>query len=130
RCGYPPQIGSAMLDLLGSAYSAWNQGSTDKARDKRVCQNDESKKNFITALTHFLGFSGTTLDQALPRANSADGNSLIERQAIQALVKEMRILAGLSREDIPSDQRRDTLIRALLKVLAYDYDQGISKMHD
>jgi hypothetical protein len=122
RCGPAASYGAAAPDLMGTAFAIWDEGGDDQARSRFNCKGQNNKQAFMSSLSRFLEFTGGTLDQALPRTNDA-----IERQAIQALLIEMRVLSGAAREDAQgpaSDQRRDGLIRALIKVLAYDYDEA------
>lgn len=127
HCGTLGAFNSAIVDLLGSAFAIWNDGSDDQARAKSYCKS-EAKQGFVAGLTKFLSFDGSVLDQALPRG---DGDEGLERRAIFGLVTEMRTLvSGSPTADPDSLKRRDNLVRSLIRVLAFDYEKAISQMRD
>jgi hypothetical protein len=123
---------AALPDLLGSAFAIWSEGSDLAARSKLYCRGSEPKQSFLSGLMKFLEFKGTVLDQALPQVDVGQENG-IEREAISLLLTEMRGLTGLNSSDqssSESERRRDRLVKALLKVLAYDYDAAVGKSRE
>ena len=127
RCGNSVAFNAAISDLMGTASAIWDEGSDDAARAKSYCRNEE-KTAFISSFNRFLAFDGTVLDQALPRTAGDDSN---ERNAIVNLLQEMKFLAGNQQKpEDQSNQRRDRLLRSLIRVLAFDYDAAVQQMRD
>lgn len=82
-----------------------------------------AKANFTSSLNKLIEFNGSVLDLALPQTGKSHAEDLIERRAISLLGREFGILNGTAREA----SRRDELIKALMLVLAFDYEAEIAK---
>lgn len=128
----PKGTGGATLNSMRAAFSIWIEGNDKAAKSRALAcrapasngsQSVNPVRAFQASLNKLIAFEGSVLDAALPQASASQGGDLIEREAITMLAKELGALTGLNNG---SKVSRDKLIRALLKVLAKDYDQEIS----
>jgi|GEM_PF-3985655 len=128
----PRLLSAALPSLMRSAYIAWSEGSDKDAKLKAVsCQNGgaldarlvNDSRSFQTNLQTLTTFEGSLLDRALPEEARSKPEDLIERRAVSLLSREFGILAGTVRAptNLSSIERRDALIKALIRVLAFDY---------
>lgn len=128
----PRLLGAALPSLMRSAYVVWNEGSDNEAKVKALtCQSGRGldarlvtdSRSFQSNLQTLSSFQGSLLDRVLPEEGRSKAEDLIERRAIVLLAREFSILSGATRaaSDVTSSDRRDALIKALIRVLAYDY---------
>lgn len=121
---------SALVPLMSGAAGYWDAGSDATARAMPACQAVEQGAEFRQKLAATLAFAGSVLDAALPPAHQAQPQDLIEREAVEALVGELAELTGLPSSVRPTgdlNSRRERLIKALIRVLAYDYAAASEK---
>lgn len=125
KCQEAAVMGSvaSIVGLLKSSVEIWNQGSDQIAKTQSFCANGPVSLAYQQSLNQMISFRGSVLDLSLPKIHQAQPFDLIERQAIEALMTEMAILTGQTQAVAAnSDQRRQNLIKALIQVLATDYD--------
>lgn len=125
--GNGSSFANSVVGLMGSAFSIWNAGSTPEARTQAYCQKSEARTSYVSSLNQFMAFHASVLDRALPQFSKNAPQELIERQAIMALTREMAILTGSQSVSVDATTRREQLVKALIKILAYDYEAAISK---
>lgn len=121
-----------LASSMRKAFVIWTEGSDNEARAKGLACGTAARNDvraFLTTLSKLAVLNGTVLDSALPKSGQSKSQDLIERNAITALAKEFSILAGFIRSEGDSNERRDTLIKALIKVLANDYDGEVAKQN-
>lgn len=85
-------------------------------------------RNYSNSLTRLMAFEGSTLDMALPQTGRSQDKDLIERKAISAIARELNILSGAA-SNADSATRREQTIKALLQVLAFDYEAELAKQN-
>lgn len=83
-------------------------------------------RNYNNNLARLMAFDGSILDLALPQTGKSQEKDLIERKAISAIARELNVLAGTA-SNVDSATRRDQAIKALLQVLAFDYEAELAK---
>jgi hypothetical protein len=125
-------ISGTALNVMKAAFSIWNDGSDEQAQSKAfACKGQAANtRAFAQSLAKLMNFDGSVLDVALPQNGQSHDRDLIERQAIASLGRELGILSGtraMSPQDGESVQRRDELIKSLLRVLAFDYEGELAK---
>ncbi len=86
-------------------------------------------RNFSASFNRLVQFDGSVLDLALPQSGRSHDKDLIERKAISLTMRELGILSGQLRSDVASDVRRDEVIKALIRVLANDYEAELAKQN-
>lgn len=124
---------SSIVPMMAGAVGYWESGSDQKARAQTACQAVSAAADYRTKLSEQVRFTGSILDQTLPKTHQAQSQDLIERTAVEALMVEMQVLTGqkavsASNEDL--NQRREKIVKALIRVLAYDYTQATAKARE
>lgn len=117
------------------AFSVWFDGNDAKAKSKAVACRQvaagapvdaslTSVREFQASLGKLIAFEGTLVDAALPKAGQSHPKDLIEREAIVNLGRELAPLAGFPRKGAGD---REVLIKALVRILATDYEAEAKK---
>ncbi len=112
-------LAAAPLSVMRAVSTSWQKSAAISMACATPLNNKGvvgalTKESFTTSLNKLLAFQGSTLDQALPQEGRSQAEDLIERHAISLLAREIATMSG--------ETRRDELIKALIQVLAYDYD--------
>jgi hypothetical protein len=95
-----------------------------------VAQPQIAVRNFASSLNRLIAFNGSVLDMALPQAGRSHDKDLIERNAITSILRELGILSGtVGKDAMDSDTRREQTVKALLQVLAFDYEAELAKQN-
>lgn len=121
---------AAVLPMMAGAAGYWESGSDAKARAQTACQAVAAAGDYRSALAAQIRFAGSVLDQTLPQAHQSQRTDLIEREAVEALMAEMGALTAGRTETTGLEARRERLIKALIRVLAYDYTQATARARE
>lgn len=135
KCADPEANRGHVGNALKVAFSIWNLGNDASAKSRSVaCRSTVQAANqanaanpardFQISLGKLIAFDGSVLDLALPKAGQSHSKDLIEREAIQLLGRELAPLTGFPRKGAPD---RDALIKAMIRVLATDYEAEAQK---
>jgi hypothetical protein len=135
KCADPEANRGHVGNALRVAFSIWNLGNDDAAKSKSLaCKSAATNQNqtnaanpardFQISLGKLIAFEGTVLDLALPKAGRSHAKDLIERDAIQLLGRELAPLTGFPKKGAAN---RDLLIKAMIRVLATDYEVEAQK---
>ena len=113
----------ALKDQIVGSYSMWTGGESSDQYNSGFCKlSGAQADSFGNSLNEMINYSGSLLDQTLPEIGVHSPKITLEREAYYWLTKEVQVLAGLA-SDSDLENRREGLIKSLVKVLANDYNK-------